>query len=78
LPLLLQLPPLPGRNYMYSVDYVDEISRDKLTPEGELVACHGVLEGVGRGSVGFMCVFLTRSKRMGGCGLCDQCQGGEQ
>jgi len=31
----LQLPPLPGRNYMYTVDYVDEISRDKLTPEGE-------------------------------------------
>jgi hypothetical protein len=31
----VQLPPLPGRNYMYTVDYVDEISRDKLTPEGE-------------------------------------------
>lgn len=29
-----KLPPLPGRNYMYTVDYVDEISRDKLIPEG--------------------------------------------
>lgn len=33
--LLLQLPPMPGRNYMYSGDYIDEISRDKVVPEGE-------------------------------------------
>jgi hypothetical protein len=26
---------MPGRNYMYTGDYVDEISRDKLVPEGE-------------------------------------------
>jgi hypothetical protein len=33
--LLLQLPPMPGRNYMYTGDYVDEISRDKVVPQGE-------------------------------------------
>jgi hypothetical protein len=26
---------MPGRNYMYTGDYVDEISRDKVVPEGE-------------------------------------------
>lgn len=31
-----KLPPLPGRNYMYTTDYVDEISVDKLTPEGAM------------------------------------------
>lgn len=40
--ILLQLPPLPGRNYMYTVDYVDEISVDKLTPEGESDTGSGV------------------------------------
>lgn len=40
---LLQLPPLPGRNYMYTVDYVDEISVDKLTPEGESCTDSGTL-----------------------------------
>jgi hypothetical protein len=29
---------MPGRNYMYTGDYVDEISRDKLVPEGECQA----------------------------------------
>uniref|UniRef100_A0A383VU92 NAD-dependent epimerase/dehydratase domain-containing protein n=1 Tax=Tetradesmus obliquus TaxID=3088 RepID=A0A383VU92_TETOB len=31
-----KLPPMPGRNYMYSGDYIDEISRDKVVPEGSL------------------------------------------
>jgi len=27
---------MPGRNYMFTGDFVDEISRDKEAPEGEL------------------------------------------
>lgn len=32
----MQLPPMPGRNYMFTGDFVDEISRDKLAPAGSL------------------------------------------
>eukprot|EP00879_Flechtneria_rotunda_P002683 GHRR01002889.1.p2 GENE.GHRR01002889.1~~GHRR01002889.1.p2 ORF type:complete len:173 (+),score=58.59 GHRR01002889.1:1284-1802(+) len=31
-----KLPPLPGRNYMFTTDYVNEISRDKVAPAGVL------------------------------------------
>lgn len=27
---------MPGRNYMYTGDFVDELSRDKLAPAGSL------------------------------------------
>jgi hypothetical protein len=32
---LLQLPPLPGRNYMLTPNWVDELSAGKVVPKGE-------------------------------------------
>lgn len=34
--LRTKIPPMPGRNYMYTGDFVDELSRDKLAPAGSL------------------------------------------
>ena len=39
----LQLPPLPSRNHMHTVDWIDELNEGKVIPAGESAVLADVL-----------------------------------